>query len=412
MTLQLNTSTSIIDALKAQNKPSDFSSRKSLYESSGLADRLGPYVSSGSQNIAFLKSLNTPTQTQAIQPVSSVDTSSFTPEQLTAFNNAKTLIPGQTPTTSPAAPPTTSTEPTIGTSGITATQAAGSIPQAPTAEEVMNTVLNSSGFQNFMQRNKASTLFATGEAEAQKALLESKSSAATKDFINSMGRRGLFFSGETEGGIQALAESLATSKLGVDRALAKDLLDADFNTRDEILKQVEGIVKDAQQGRKEAISALEKVGLTVVGDQVVPTLAAQSADRAERNALLAQQREERLQISSDRSYQLAIEAGNRAAASANKGTAEERVQSTVSEYASRFVAGATLPNGIPILDVEGKLTPEAFQAAIADAPAEGLSREKFLTNFGYLIVGADGSVSTVYGLTPAEMKLVGAEARQ
>lgn len=295
MALQLNTSTSIVDFLKSQNKASDYTSRQSLYNSLGLNERLGDYVSSGSQNIAFLKALNTPTQTQTVQPtgtsIGSFQGVPIYPGDVQAQVN-QIRQPATTPTTAPAPAPTPTAPSTLGTSGLTATQAAASIPKAPSAEEVLNTVLNSSGFQNFQQRQSANTLYATGEAEAQKALLESKSAAATKDFINQMGRRGLFFSGETEGGIQALAESLATSKLGVDRALAKDLLEADFDTRDEILKQVEGIVKDAQQGRKEAISALEKVGLTVIGDQVVPTLAARNAELAEANRQADNQRQD------------------------------------------------------------------------------------------------------------------------
>lgn len=276
MALQLNTTTSIVDYLKSTGQASDSKSISSLYTSSGLADRLGTYVGSGSQNTALLKSLSSKTSSSAIPPVSSIDTSSFTPEALTAFNNAKALIPGQATQPQQQQPPP---PPTIGSSGITAEQARSSIPQTPSAEEILNSVLSSAGFQNFQQRQQLGKTLATGEAEAQKAKLESQTASDTKQFIDSMGRRGLFFSGETESGIKALVENLASSKLGIDRKLAGQLLESDFDTRDEILRQVEGIVKDAQQGRKEAISALEKVGLTVIGDQVVPTLAASKEQR-------------------------------------------------------------------------------------------------------------------------------------
>src|SRR3990167_10329960 len=48
--LTLNTTSSIVDFLKSQNKPSDFTSRENLYKTSGLEARLGKYVGSSSQN--------------------------------------------------------------------------------------------------------------------------------------------------------------------------------------------------------------------------------------------------------------------------------------------------------------------------------------------------------------------------
>src|SRR3990167_882726 len=55
----LNTTTSIVDYLKSQNKPSDFTSRTSLYKNLGLDSRLGAYTGSFDQNTAFLKTLQT-----------------------------------------------------------------------------------------------------------------------------------------------------------------------------------------------------------------------------------------------------------------------------------------------------------------------------------------------------------------
>lgn len=313
--LKLNTSTSIIDFLKSQNKPSDFSSRESLYNSSGLSERLGKYVSSGAQNIAFLKNLNTPASTGAIDPkmpdpTAPVDTSSFTPQQMDAYNSAKALIPKSG--TDTAVDTTPKAEPTIGTGGITASAAASSIPPTPSADDILNSVLNSAGFQNYQQQSDLSKELDIGGAQAERQRLETKTAADTQQFINSIGRRGLFFSGETTTGLQALAENLATSKLGVDRKLAGQLLESDLKTKEEIIKQVGQVVKDAQNGRKEAIAALEKVGLTVIGDQVVPTLASKNAD-------LAAAREERLiqstaasQAASDERLRLAQEAGDRA----------------------------------------------------------------------------------------------------
>ena len=314
MALQLNTTTSIIDFLKSQNKPSDYTSRKSLYESSGLADRLGPYVSSGSQNIAFLKSLNTPTSTGAVPPAPSTPT--LTQAELEAQNasmgrtqfNTETAKVGTRIGSADTAPADTTQD----TYGITAADAAASIPKEQSADDILNSVLSSAGFQNFQQQKDLSNELDIGGAQAEKQKLEVKTAADTKAFVDSIGRRGLFFSGETITGLQSLAESLASSKLGVDRKLAGQLLESDLKTKEEIIKQVGQVVKDAQQGRKDAISALEKVGLTVIGNKVVPTLAA-------RNAELSAQREERLiqstafnQAATEERLRLAQEAADRA----------------------------------------------------------------------------------------------------
>lgn len=254
--LKLNTTTSIVDFLKSQGKPSDFGSREGLYKSSGLETRLGKYTGSPSQNQAFLKSLSTPAA-----PV--------TPTQ-------EPPVPTSQPNPAPPAPEAPAT---IGNSGLSAAQAAASIPQAPSADEVLQSVLNSAGFQNFKQQSNVANEIDIGDAAAKKAELESKAASDTKAFVDKMGQRGLFFSGETSTGIQALAESLAASKLGVDRKLAGELLTSDLKTQERIISDVEKVVKDAQNGRKEAIAALEKVGLTIIGDEIVPTLAAQREER-------------------------------------------------------------------------------------------------------------------------------------
>ena len=334
----LSTTSSIVDYLASQKKPTDFTSRTSLYNSLGLGDRLGKYVGSSTQNTAFLKALQTPTQTGEILKTNPVNTASpltagslnlsapagidwsklsmsapslkfSTPTTATsavATAGAPTPQPIITPTpqdinaNAPQTP--TQTPRSLFDAGISAEQAAASIPKAPSADEILNNVLNSNGFQNFQQQQELTKTLATGDAESEKARLEATAQANTKQFIDSMGKRGLFFSGETPTGLQALAESLASSKLNVDRKLAGELLQSDFKTRDEIIKEVSDIAKKAQDGRKDAIAALEKVGLTVVGDQIVPTLAARSAQRADEAAIRA---EENQQIAVQREARLA-----------------------------------------------------------------------------------------------------------
>lgn len=95
-----------------------------------------------------------------------------------------------------------------------------------------------------------------------------------------------------------------------------------------------------------------------------------------------------------------------ASSGSGTGTESERAAKAVATFSGTFIPGAKLPNGIPVLDSDGYLTPEAFRAAIADAPSKGLSREAFLQEFGYLITTPDGKISPKYGLTPNEIKIV------
>lgn len=279
MALKLNTTTSIVDFLKSQGKASDFGSRESLYNSLGMGNRLGKYTGSSDQNVAFLKSLQTPTAPSAAQPIPTGNTP-------TPITNEGTQQQSGTGTTGPQP------EATIGSSGMTASAALSSIPGVPSTDEILGKVFSSPGFQNFQMGQEAQNAYDIGSAAAEKEKLAGEAVANTQKFIDNMGRRGLFFSGETQSGIQSLIEGLAVSKLGVDRELANDLLQRDVKTRDTIMKEVENVVKDAQRGRADAISSLEKVGLTVIGDKVVPTL------EAERLAL-SRASEQRLQESAE-----------------------------------------------------------------------------------------------------------------
>lgn len=87
-------------------------------------------------------------------------------------------------------------------------------------------------------------------------------------------------------------------------------------------------------------------------------------------------------------------------------TVDERQAAALARFSSAFVNGATLKNGTPVLDNNGFATPLAWRQAIADAPAEGLSRDAFIKQFGYLLYSEGGNISSAYGLTPAEQKII------
>lgn len=351
--VKLNTTSSVIDFLKSQGKASDLGSRKSLYDSLGLSTKLGSYVGSNSQNTAFLKTLQTPTQTQAVTPVA-------TPGATGALDTAR----GQAGTINRATGQITNVGavPAPASAGFGAQDALAGIPAIPSSDEILGQVLNSPSFQNYQQSQQLDKTLATGDAEAQKAQLESKSLSDTKQFIESMGRRGLFFSGETNTGIQDLAESLASSKLNIDRKLAGDLLKADFQTRDTIIKMVGDVVKEAQAGRKEALDSLEKVGLTVIGGQVVPTLQAQ-------NAALSQEREERLAQTAAFNQLATLERLEQSAAAADRAEAYLRL---AEQRAAQGLAGSKLS----ISDVKSLGLPIEFVGLSESGVVSDLSSSK------------------------------------
>lgn len=92
--------------------------------------------------------------------------------------------------------------------------------------------------------------------------------------------------------------------------------------------------------------------------------------------------------------------------SAPSGTAADRLQSSISAGQSNFVSGAKLPDGTPIIDSSGYATPLAWKQLIAQAPANGLTRQQFIDNYSQYIYTKKGEVSAAYGLTPAEVKKI------
>src|SRR3990167_11039130 len=57
--MALNTASSIVDFLRNQGKSSDFNSRKSIYDTSGLTSSFGDYRGTAEQNLTLLRKLST-----------------------------------------------------------------------------------------------------------------------------------------------------------------------------------------------------------------------------------------------------------------------------------------------------------------------------------------------------------------
>lgn len=312
----LNISSSIVDFLKSQGKASDFASRNTLYNSLGLGDRLGSYTGSANQNTAFLKTLSSQSAPTSIPtPPAGVQEGDFvagkgtlTPEG--TFSNLTT------PSAPPSATNVIQNPPVQPVNPATMTLESLGISKPPTVDEAMQAALSSPTMKLFQEQQSAQAAVTSAGAQAEKAKLEATAKQNQTDLENKLAANGLAFSGIRTQQVQSLVDTLAASELGVDREVASKLMDQNFNLREKILSSVTDVVKNAESGRKDAISALEKVGLTVIGNQVVPTLAARSAQRADE---AAQRADVRLQLSEDAAVraeqrlQLAEQADQRAA---------------------------------------------------------------------------------------------------
>lgn len=362
--ITLPSATAVQDYLKSKGQDSSFGARKSIFNNSGLSERLGSYLGSTPQNISLLKIL----QKQDAAPTASVlenfkPTESITDVQNTATQSPKlsdnpyiptfgrrpepkiseAIKPPEETVRPPVAPnpnqtfdvnqattlaralgandtqikgvtdafkPSQNLDTTTKTnSGISASTLYPDIfkESNPSEADLVNQYLNSAEGQLFMDKQNLKSMTDDAKAEATKQELEAKYKAEKETLENNLAKNGLAFSGIRATKVKALADSLAASELGVDRELASKLLDADLNLREAILKGVSDLAKKAQEGRKEAIQQLNAVGYAVIGDRLVPTLSARSAERSDISLAI-----------SERRLQLAEESAARAEAKFNE----------------------------------------------------------------------------------------------
>ena len=198
-----------------------------------------------------------------------------------------------------------------GLSGMSASEVLGNY-STPSEGELVDQFLNSTQGKLEMEKLELKNMTAQGKADAAKQALETKYSSEKEGLENRLAANGLAFSGIRGTQVKALADSLATSVLGVDREFATKLLDADINFRETILDGVSDLIKAAADDKDDAIKQLNAAGYAVVGDQLVPTLARQNATaddiRADANLAIAQKR-----------LDLSIAADQRAASKASSG---------------------------------------------------------------------------------------------
>jgi len=216
--------------------------------------------------------------------------------------------------------------------GMSASEVLGNF-STPSEGALVDQFLNSTEGKLEMEKLQLDNMTAQGKADATKQALETKYASEKEGLNERLAANGLAFSGIRGTQVKALADSLATSVLGVDREFATMLLNADINFRKTILDGVADLIKDASDDKSEAIKQLNAAGYAVVGDQLVPTLARQNATtddiRADANLAISQRR-----------LELAESANARAAASAGKGNAEK-----TDEFAIFYSLLSSAPEG-------------------------------------------------------------------
>lgn len=195
--------------------------------------------------------------------------------------------PGVSFAQSPA--PSVTPPDTSGTTAASVLEGLG-INKIPTAEELSQKALSSPEFQLLQEKLGLKTTASQAETEAAKAKLDAQYASDKDALENKLAANGLAFSGIRATQVKALVDNLASSKLDLDRKIASNLLDANLSLKEGMLKAAADVIKDAQNGRKEALAALKDVGLTVVGNQVVPTLASQREARIEEQFQRVQER--------------------------------------------------------------------------------------------------------------------------
>lgn len=310
---ELNTKTSIVDYLKSIGKPSDYGSRETLYKQSGLEQRLGAFAGSPNQNTNLLNFLQQQTNQSTIAvptPTPPFPTLTYGQPYMggTVKFDAQTGAPlsqGQTTTVPTPAPviPTTSglsaealeieqtlgarqSEPTPTYNAADALSALGVKNYTP--DELASQALGSSVFKLFQQGQEVTAQGRTAQSEAEKQDLEAKFESNKTQLEQSLAAKGLAFSGIRADQVQNLVNSLASSKLGVDRETAQRLLEQGQGAQEKFYSIATDIAKQAGEGKKEALRILEAQGLTIGldGKTLVPTLSAERATSAEESRVV------------------------------------------------------------------------------------------------------------------------------
>lgn len=303
----LNTATSIVDYLSSQKKPSDFNSRKTLYDTSGLSGAFGDYRGTAEQNTTLLKKLSaTPSPTT---DTTSTDFLLGKTDPATGLNAVpEAPIEDKTPKdvvdqTGPS---------TISSIYDLAKSDEEKAAEASQVEESMalagQTARASEGLQrdvNTLNRTASEGIFdlaqagskkkaqigeeAAGFGGANSGMTKASQAEVTQDVIEKQGRIQAKLGDSLYNQFSDFEKNYGTeflSKLSIPEAESFSKLPV--AVRGIVMQNYQDtIAKSQAAASKNALSTLEKLGYTVVGGQIIQTLAGQSAE-------LNKQREARL----------------------------------------------------------------------------------------------------------------------
>lgn len=257
---------------------------------------------------------------------------------------------------------------------------------------------------------------------------------AAQDFAtNVMGGVAALNAGGEDGGLQEYSPVMAVAniqaaiksgsatvaKVSSDIVSAQsklsDALQAkDYTAANRLYTQINDNIKDRSDEIDKINTAVQKGIDTIQTNETAYTkLAIDTYLKQSASDATSQYRAQQLILSSDRlteteRHDYMTELNSQKAT----GTAAERSANAVSQFSQAFTPGAKMADGTPTVDENGYITPAAWQAAIKDAPAEGLDRADFIKAFGSMIYNASsetknpGINARAYGLTPAEVKII------
>lgn len=274
----LNVNNSIVDYLKSQKQDSSYSARTKLYGSSDLGNRLGDYVGSAQQNTALLNYLKKQSQPEVAQApdTGAAGAQNYLNEQGSATPNANvinylTTKYGRTPTTAELTEyfrPKTQEEQT----GLPA--------DFMTAEQVYQKQLSEGYFDEEKQSqiraqqeaDKLAQIKSTPEyqlqeeeANAQRKALETSLQQSKETTQKTYESRGIASSGLKAKEISDTEAEASAKQLGIDRGLAKIVLQAIREGQQEEASR-------AEEELKAQTEALKSAGYTSIGGKLYPTL--------------------------------------------------------------------------------------------------------------------------------------------
>lgn len=240
--------TSVVDYLNSRQAPSDYETRKKMYETLGLASTYGDYRGSTVQNPALSAALANAENNAGVK--------------FNATNIFDVIRAGQNPTVPPAGTDTTGTD------------TSGNIPE--NLKSALSDLTPEEIFKQATDTYTGSTQYKIQQDQlaADKTVLQEKAKSDTQNFLTQIASKGLAFSGTKTSGVSSIEVSKLADMLNVDRKYAMIIANG-------LESAAQDIAKQAQQGKVDALNSLEALGYTInpVTNNIERTLEGQRFDQ-------------------------------------------------------------------------------------------------------------------------------------